>query len=194
MSDKIVLTADQVVSRKSGWVSYVDEHGTARKTRAKNVIVKDDTVEIELIGLAPTEETVTTAPKPSIADQIFDSQQTETEPKPAREEKKVASKAKKKAAKKNGVAGVRTIGGKSFDLSKYEKSKAPGGGTSYNNGDQVASTLAGKDLDAVYKLVASKIKVEESELRKKYKHLNPGMQRMNLGNRLRKVALPRAAR
>lgn len=103
--------------------------------------------------------------------------------KPAKPEKEktVASKAKKKSTAK----GVRTIGGKEVDLSNFNKVKAPGGGVSYNNGDSTAKKLEGKTLDEVYKIAAGVLKVPESELRAKYKKLNPGMQRMSLDNRMR---------
>lgn len=91
-----------------------------------------------------------------------------------------------KAKKKSAPKGARTIGGKEVDLSKYNKVKAPGGGVSFNNGDTTAKKLEGKTLDEVYKIVAKDTKQDEKELRGKYKHLNPGMQRMSLGNMHRK--------
>lgn len=81
------------------------------------------------------------------------------------------------------------------DLTHYAigLSKTPTGKATVDIDDQAARMLRGLDLDAVYKTAASKIahisgeKVGETEadLRKKYKHLNPGMQRMNVGNVLR---------
>jgi hypothetical protein len=64
--------------------------------------------------------------------------------------------------------------------------------------DQVAQSLRGKSLDEVYKIVAEKLQeaegdgeltvsAAESGLRAKYVHLNPGQQRMNLGNILRRL-------
>lgn len=91
----------------------------------------------------------------------------------------------KTAAKTEGT-NVRTINGKAVDLKNYVKAKAAGGGVSYHNGDEIAEKLAGKDIDAVYAHAAKALKVDESELRGKYKHLNIGMQRMSLGNRMRK--------
>lgn len=113
---------------------------------------------------------------------------------------KTKAAAKKAPAKRvNGSpktesTGVRTIAGKAVDLSHYEKTKAPGGGTSYHNGDAVAEKLAGKTLDEAYAVAAKTLKVDEKELRKAYSHLNVGMQRMSLGNRMRKVLIPKAAR
>lgn len=105
--------------------------------------------------------------------------------KPAKPEKE-KTVATAKAKKKSTAKGARTIGGKEVDLSNYNKVKAPGGGVSYNNGDATAKKLEGKSLDDVYKIVARDTKQDEKELRKKYAHLNPGMQRMALGNMHRK--------
>jgi outer membrane biosynthesis protein TonB len=106
--------------------------------------------------------------------------------KPAKPETKENTVATAKAKKKSTAKGARTIGGKEVDLSNYNKVKAPGGGVSYNNGDATAKKLEGKSLDDVYKIVARDTKQDEKELRKKYAHLNPGMQRMALGNMHRK--------
>jgi outer membrane biosynthesis protein TonB len=157
------------------------------------------------IGADPPASETTPPPEPAPAPQ----------PKPARKKREkpmataqTATKAKtpvkakapvRAAAKKrntgNGEAtGVRTIGGKPVNLENYEKAKAPGGGTSYHNGDQVAERLAGKTLDEVYTLAAKTLKEDEKALRAKYKHLNVGMQRMALGNRMRTVLIPKEAK
>jgi hypothetical protein len=126
---------------------------------------------------------------------------TATKKNPAKAPPKAKAAAKKAPAKRvNGTkastesTGIRTIAGKAVDLSHYEKTKAPGGGTSYHNGDAVAEKLAGKSLDDAYVVAAKTLKVDEKELRKQYAHLNVGMQRMSLGNRMRKVLIPKAAR
>lgn len=112
---------------------------------------------------------------------------------------KPAKVAKPKAAAKPAkakpvAAGVRTIGNTEVDLSHYQRVKTAGGNTSFDNGDKVAKELRELKLDEIYKLVSKVAKedleaanMEEAEkiLRKKYSHLNPGMQRMNLGNRYR---------
>jgi len=114
--------------------------------------------------------------------------------------KKAAPPKAKVAAKKTApkprteATGIRTIGGKAVNLDNYEKVKAPGGGTSYHNGDAVAEKLAGKSLDDVYAFAAKTLKEDVKDLKKKYEHLNVGMQRMALGNRLRKVLIPKEAR
>ena len=52
-------------------------------------------------------------------------------------------------------------------------------------GDDLAAVLAGHGLDAIYSAAAVVLSTDESELRQRYARLNPGQQRMNLGNRIR---------
>lgn len=73
------------------------------------------------------------------------------------------------------------------DTSEYESARTAKGGKSMHNGDPVATALQGATLDEVYELVSEALDVGEKELRERYVHLNPGQQRMNLGNRLRGV-------
>lgn len=82
-------------------------------------------------------------------------------------------------------ARLKRVGGKVYDLSDYVPSKTAEGNTSLHCGDSVAKQLAGKELDDVYKLAAKATGIAEKALRAKYAHLNVGMQRMNLGNRMR---------
>lgn len=173
MADKIKLTSDQVVSRKSGWVTYIGDSGSQYKARFSQVeIVSGD------VALHDPQHPVFSGEPP-----------VEATPKPLPGDKKMA---KAKTAKKE-TTGVRTIGGKAVDLKSYKKTKTASGSTSYNNGDEVAEKLEGKDLEAVYALASKTLKVDEKELRAKYKHLNAGMQRMALGNRMRKVVAAKAA-
>ena len=73
------------------------------------------------------------------------------------------------------------------DLSRYHHSdiKTPSGRKTLDVGDDTAVLLRGKTLDEAYALTAKALKEDEHELRARYAKLNPGMQRMNLGNRLR---------
>jgi hypothetical protein len=80
------------------------------------------------------------------------------------------------------------------DISHYRKVKTATGNTSLDCGDQLARELAGLDLDATYELAARKLGVSAGELRAKYLKLNPGMQRMCLGNRVRAKAARDAAK
>jgi|ERR1051325_12024347 hypothetical protein len=83
-------------------------------------------------------------------------------------------------------AVLKRVGDKQFDLSDYQAVKSAGGNSSLDCGDPVAKALRGKELDDVYKQYAKVFGREEAEaMRKRYSKLNTGMQRMNLGNRLR---------
>lgn len=53
-------------------------------------------------------------------------------------------------------------------------------------GDPVAVMLReAKSLDDVYRIGGAYLEVQVADLKKKYEHLNPGQQRMNIGNRMR---------
>jgi len=65
--------------------------------------------------------------------------------------------------------------------------KTQSGNASVHCGDATAQKLLGKTLDEVYAIAAKITEEEESALREKYGHLNTGMQRMNLGNKIRGV-------
>lgn len=86
---------------------------------------------------------------------------------------------------------IKRIGDKEHkvDLTRYEVVVSAGGNSSLDNGDEVAQLLRGKSLDEVYKIAAKHTETPEVQLRKNYEHLNVGMQRMNLGNKLRAVLL-----
>lgn len=107
--------------------------------------------------------------------------------------KKSAAKAEKKAKKakgKKGDASTKGPGALKAYAPNYHKDndkKTAGGNTSVDNDDDVAKKLRGKDLDEVYAVVAKATEENEKDLRKRYAHLNVGMQRMNLGNKLRGV-------
>lgn len=100
---------------------------------------------------------------------------------------KTSKKLPAKKAKAKAITGDRLV---PADLATYhidKDKKTAGGHPSVDCADDVATMLRGKALDAVYALVAKKIGEPEKDLRAKYKQLNVGMQRMNLGNRLRGV-------
>jgi hypothetical protein len=67
----------------------------------------------------------------------------------------------------------------------YEPSIACGGRKSLNNGDDLASLLAGLEPEQVIKLAELALDLEVGSLQTKYDSLNPGQKRMNAGNRLR---------
>jgi len=76
-------------------------------------------------------------------------------------------------------------GGRIADEYEYKQAIAASGRTSCDTGDQVADTLRGKTLDEAYAIVAKVIGDTQKALKARYQHLNPGHQRMCIGNRLR---------
>lgn len=114
----------------------------------------------------------------------------------------------KRAARAKAVATdapVRKINGAPVNrFAEYERVKRADGAVSFDNGDPVARELRELDLDHVYEMTARAMrevpgkegaKIADKfgtsigeiadKLRRRYGKLNPGMQRMNLGNKLR---------
>jgi len=71
------------------------------------------------------------------------------------------------------------------DHTKYTKVKGNDGKTKYDIGDTTATELRLMTLDEIYKLGAKLSGIKEKDLRAKYSRINPGLQRMDLGNRIR---------
>lgn len=69
----------------------------------------------------------------------------------------------------------------------YQTAKSASGAVSKHSGDTVATALEGLTLEEVYELASEAMDTPVAELQAKYEHLNGGMQRMNLGNRIRGV-------
>ena len=110
---------------------------------------------------------------------------------PKSTEKKASKKkvAKKTAAKKATTEA--TGAGLAIKGESYEATKSASGKRSFDSGDPIAVALRGKTLDEVYDTadeVASRCDGDATakELRAKYAHLNVGMQRMSVGNKIRK--------
>lgn len=68
---------------------------------------------------------------------------------------------------------------------RYTKVKSAKGRASQICGDGVSTMLAGKELEEVYEIVAEEMGLGIDDLYARYDHLNPGSQRMAIGNRLR---------
>lgn len=219
MSEKTRITADRVISRSKGKVKFYADDGSITSVATKQVTVYETQEELEQAAQEAYDAEMAAGPDPDpgvtpesdAADETVSNDEQEATDAPAaapRSSKSKRSKGKgkeqmatkKKAAGKKAAAKktsngalIRTVAGREHDISGYEKVKNASGHTSYDNGDDVATTLRGKTLDEVYVAAAKKLKEPEKDLRAKYKHLNPGMQRMSLGNRLRKVANAKAA-
>lgn len=85
----------------------------------------------------------------------------------------------------------RRVGDRRYDCSGYVRKvggkalKSASGNATMDNGDDVAKQLRGLDLEDVYAAAAKLLGESKTSLVQRYAHLNPGMQRMNLGNRMR---------
>lgn len=84
-----------------------------------------------------------------------------------------------------GSLANRRVGDRKYNCTNYVKTVSAGGHFTLNNGDQLAQKLHGKELDDVYSIAAKELNETIKSLKAKYGHLNVGMQRMNLGNRIR---------
>lgn len=74
-----------------------------------------------------------------------------------------------------------------YDPSRYTKHdvKTASGRNVFDVADKVANRLRGKTLEEAYEVAAKALGESVKALAAKYGHLNPGQQRMNLGNRMR---------
>ena len=70
---------------------------------------------------------------------------------------------------------------------RYVKVKTEDGAVRIDNGDAVATALRARNLEEIYEIAATVLGTTVDALKGAYRHLNPGMQRMNLGNRIRKA-------
>jgi hypothetical protein len=101
----------------------------------------------------------------------------------------MATKANKTTKARKGKEAPPVRGGIfNRDVSEYERVKTPHGNVSFDCGDKIAKTLRGKDLNEVIVMASKATGRTQKELRDKYSHLNPGGQRMALGNILRAAA------
>lgn len=88
---------------------------------------------------------------------------------------------------------IRRVKEAQYNTRDMRKLKSAKGHTSYDCGDSLARLLEGKSIEEVYSIAADRLGVSQTDLTIRYEHLNPGMQRMNLGNRIR-AAASKAAR
>jgi hypothetical protein len=73
----------------------------------------------------------------------------------------------------------------SVDLSDYVRVKSATGHDSLDCNDETAKQLRGVTLEQAYARAAKTLGESERTLRRRYGHLNRGMQRMVIGNLLR---------
>lgn len=104
-----------------------------------------------------------------------------------------ANRPPRQAASKEGY---RKSGQLEYDPSKYiarDGVKTAAGNKITDIGDEAADEMAGKTFDEMVAIVARATGTPKDELIVKYEKLNPGMQRMTLGNRLRAALRIKAA-
>lgn len=169
-----------VISEGKGWATILLNDGATRKVRVT-----------ALEGYAkPKRVAKPKADKPAKVAKVAKAA------KPAKKAaaKKAAKPAKKAATKRAAKpADERLI---NADLTRYEvsdKIKTASGRKAVDTADAVAKKLRGCDLSEAYKLASEVTGEAQTALRRKYEHLNPGMQRMNLGNRIRGAKAAKAA-
>lgn len=80
---------------------------------------------------------------------------------------------------KNGLLSVEAV-------SKYVVGVTSNGRKSKHNGDAVATLFEGKTLDEVFEIAAEQTGSTVADLSSRWSHLNHGMQRMNVGNFVRR--------
>ena len=89
------------------------------------------------------------------------------------------AKNKQPAAEKAGPVRVKP------DLEKYVRGVSGSGKKTMRSVNAVADALDGFTIGEVYSVASQLTGTSQKELHTKYDHLNVGMQRMNLGNRIR---------
>jgi hypothetical protein len=82
----------------------------------------------------------------------------------------------------------RRVGNATADVSKYITVRTASGRASLDCGDRTARELRGKTLDEVYKVAAKVTGQSERTLRRRYRTINAGLQRMAIGNLIRGAA------
>lgn len=174
----------EIVSVTGGWTTYKDN---GEEKKARNSLIRPATPE----DIAKAQAAKSPAPAPvkpaaPVVTPMFD------KPKKSTGKPKTLETA----------SGEKVVTHDSLvqpDYSRYVKHdiKSPSGRKALDINDKVADLLRGHDISDCHYIVAKNmaaVKGEtrtadeiEKELVKQYQHLNVGMQRMNLGNRLRKI-------
>lgn len=144
----------------------------------------------------PTKELMhKTAWEDKLAKEARKAEKAKSKPaKPAKAEKPAKAPKAPKAPKAKAESGEAVVSGAlTYDPNKYVRhdERTPSGSKVRDINDPVADKLRGLELDKMYSILSKEIGETAKSLKEKYGHLNHGMQRMTIGNRLR--ALSRAA-
>lgn len=159
-----------IISVNGGWTTIIDEMGSEFKVRNGALEQWMETVHNNLIAESNFEVEKEECDDPDHNDVKEDF----IDDKPA----------------KNRIRHVKDA---TYNPENMRKLTSSNGNLSYDCGDQLARRLEGKSLQEVYDIASAELGIPQADLMKKYEHLNAGMQRMNLGNRIR-AAASKAAR
>lgn len=166
-------TTHEVVKVEKGWTTLRMADGTTRSFRAAQlqpVTVRATSTPVTEIFAQATEIIAKAAAASALPEPKKPTAKAGRTPAAPRARKPLSER-------KNGVIDSAYLG-------KYQSYKR-GTKSSFDNGDGVASVLRDLALELVYKAVAKEVQESVESLRARYGHLNAGMQRMNLGNKLR---------
>jgi len=173
-----------VTSVSRGWIGIIDSTGRAKKVRATEV-----TTEVAAATIAAGDAVADAAEvtKPEI---LIPGINVQTRSNTMATTVKRGRRARTTSPKANGNgAAQRKLGDSEFrNFEKYERHETASGNISFDNGDAVSTKLRGLDIGGIYDVAAAKLGVSVRSLKDKYSHLNIGMQRMNLANRIRGAA------
>ncbi len=170
-----------IVSTSGGWTTIINEAGVQSKIRNSKLSCVDilpvaeaepqDDFEVEKEECDDPDHNDT----PDVGNTLDDE---------GKEGCKVVESAKNR---------IRHVKDATYNPENMRKLTSSNGNLSYDCGDQLARRLEGKSLQEVYDIASAELGISQADLMKKYEHLNAGMQRMNLGNRIR-AAASKAAR
>jgi hypothetical protein len=178
-----------LLSSKSGWATVRTADGTESKVRTGQI---EEVSEKEAAKFTKMADGIKAKAEKAAAKAAKAAAKPAKEPKEPKAPKepaapRVAAAPHFVADKTGGEAKIAKIKNTEFDLSKYfvSDAKTPSGRRTIDVNDEVAQELRALGLDEVYAKAAEALECGVEELRTAYSHLNPGMQRMNLGNRIR---------
>ena len=171
---KISVTADQLVERKGGWTTYLNAKGNVCKARNTEIEVTD--------GNESARSPAPTGDKPL---KVGKATHRPQKPRITAAGKVTEAREDLDEDEEDDSIKLRRIGNTKHDCSHYERTTSAGGNKTLDSGDELATELRGFTLDEVYAKAAKVLGESRASLEQRYSKLNPGMQRMNLGNRMR---------
>lgn len=165
-----------VIAKSGGWSTILLDSGATRKVRNGQL-----TAPVTTTGKVKAAAPVALSGMPSAT----------TKDTPAvKEATKRASKpkAERKARASNTTVRLRLQPKLAERYHVYTDAPTASGRPSVDISDEVADRLRGQDLADTYREASKATGRTQIELRARYEKLNPGMQRMNLGNLIRGAA------